>query len=385
MKLGIVADEFFSRDVGRMGGFGRAARQVAQIFNRQPQLGVSVVFLAASLKSNNGSSRARVHDTPLIFYAREPQYRDRLLQENFDLILTIDYRPKYSRILEILGSTPVIVWVRDPRPPATQARLDTLRLPGDEAILPKGIKFIDCRSLSLLQASPVQPRRPFLLATPAPTLSLHIEDTYGISGTDCAFLPGVIDMGVGKVKKSETPRVIFLGRLDPIKRPWLFVELARAFPQVEFLMLGQSHFQGRGGWLTGQLPANVKMLGHIDGEQKVQLLTSAWVLINTSIHEAMPISFLEALACETPLLSCHNPEGIVSQYGIFTGSSDGDGMSSLPAFASTLAQLIEQHDRRTRLGQEGRRWVERTHNAITFLSAFDTLCARAGVYRQSPN
>ena len=383
MRLGIVADEFFDEDVGRMGGFGWAARQVARVFKKHPQLGVSIVFLAASLKSRNGSCHTCVHDTPLLFYTDGPGYRDHILKENLDLILTIDYRPNYSRILDILSCTPVIVWVRDPRPPATQARLATLQFPGDCSISPKGIKFIDCTSLSLLPGPYVQPRRPFLFATPAPTLSLSIKDTYGIAATDCAFLPNVIDIEVGKVAKSETPRVIFLGRLDPIKRPWLFVELASAFPGVEFLMLGKSHFRERGGWPTRKLPENVQMLGHVDGEQKLQLLSSAWILVNTSIHEALPTSFLESLACETPLLSCHNPEGIVSRFGIFTGSWDGDGMGSLPAFADALAQLIEHNDWRTRLGQEGRQWVERTHNATMFLNAFDMLCARAEVYRLS--
>ena len=49
------------------------------------------------------------------------------------------------------------------------------------------------------------------------------------------------------------------------------------------------------------MPPNVKLLGHLDGEQKFQFLSSAWVLVNTSIHEALATSFLDALVCETPL------------------------------------------------------------------------------------
>jgi glycosyltransferase involved in cell wall biosynthesis len=173
--------------------------------------------------------------------------------------------------------------------------------------------------------------------------------------------------------------VIFLGRLDPIKRPWLFMELARRFPAVEFLMLGKSHFQGPGSWPIKDLPANVKLLGHVDGELKHQLLSSAWLLVNTSIHEALANSFLEALACETPLLSCNNREGIASRFGIYTGRWPGDGMSGLSAFAHGLERLIEDTERRTRLGQAGRQWVEQTHNGTTFLSAFDKLCERAGM------
>lgn len=366
-----------------MGGFGQAARQVAMVFNQQPHLGVEVMFLAASLKSRSGLSHTQVHDTPLLFCTRGQGSRRRILQQNLDLILTIDYRPSYSRILDILSCTPVIVWVRDPRSAEAQAQLDTLRLPNDSSVHPQGIEAIDCRSLALLLGRQAQSRLPVLFATPAPSLSTLLEGVYGISGAECAFLPNIVDIGVEMVRKSKTPRVIFLARLDPIKRPWLFVELARAFPSVEFLMLGQSHFRELGNWSTRQLPGNVKMLGHVDGEQKRHILSSAWVLVNTSIHEALPTSFLEALACETPLLSCTNQEGIVSQFGIFTGSWAGDGLSGLPRFVSGLKQLLDNDDFRTQLGQEGRRWVERTHNATTFLSAFDTLCARAGIYRQS--
>src|SRR5215472_16223492 len=45
LKLGIVANEIFSTDVGRMGGFGWAVQQVSQCFAEDPTLGVEVVIL----------------------------------------------------------------------------------------------------------------------------------------------------------------------------------------------------------------------------------------------------------------------------------------------------------------------------------------------------
>jgi glycosyltransferase involved in cell wall biosynthesis len=381
MKLGIVANEFFSENLGPMGGFGWAARQVANTFRHHSHLGVTVVFLAAKSKNAGGLRCARVHDTTLLFSARGPNYHRTLLQQKLDLVLTIDYRPNYGRILNTLRSKPVIVWIRDPRPPAVQARIATLKFPNSSLENPKGINAIDCRSLSSLRAR----GRPLLFGTPAPTLIPFIAGAYGVDDADCVFLPNIVDMGVESVTKSDTPRVIFLGRLDPIKRPWLFVELARAFPQVEFLMLGKSHFDGVSSWSNQNLPANIKILGHVDGEEKRKLLTGSWVLVNTSIHESLATSFLEALACETPLLSCNNPEGIVSRFGVFINPCDGDGMSSLPTLVAELAQLLENHERRMRLGRDGRQWVERTHNVTTFLSAFDKLCKRAGLHRQSQN
>ena len=65
MNLGIVADEFFCQQVGRMGGFGWAARQVATFFNSRRELGVHVTFFAA--RPPSPGDPARIHDTPIVF------------------------------------------------------------------------------------------------------------------------------------------------------------------------------------------------------------------------------------------------------------------------------------------------------------------------------
>jgi len=63
--------------------------------------------------------------------------------------------------------------------------------------------------------------------------------------------------------EAPTPEVLFLARLDPYKRPWLLVELAKAFPQVTFFAAGKSHFQGTGSFSPppeADVP-NLKFLG----------------------------------------------------------------------------------------------------------------------------
>jgi hypothetical protein len=70
---------------------------------------------------------ARIHDTPLRTYHPGRKGRTRLRRENFDLLLTIDYRPRYRAVLDCLAEVPVLVWVRDPRPPDVLTRIATLR------------------------------------------------------------------------------------------------------------------------------------------------------------------------------------------------------------------------------------------------------------------
>ena len=382
VKLGIVANEFFELSIGRMGGFGWATRQVAKCFNTDPDLGVEVVFLSRELLAAQGQPEIQVHDTRLIQLQQNRfEYCRRIWAEGFDLLLGIDYRPSYRFLFRLLPRTPIITWVRDPRPPEDVVKIRTTRIPGQENIQPKGLNPIDCTSLAGVVKASKLLRRSVLFATPAPFLADKVLGTYGVQPSEVAFLPNIIDIEPGEVMKSEHPRVVFLARLDPYKRPWLFVELARHFPDVEFMFLGKAHFMDSGAWEPNLLPDNVRLMGHITGEKKIRLLSSAWVLVNTSIHEGLAVSFQEALKCETPILSCVNPESVVSRFGIYVGRWDGTGLEGMPKFVEGLTRLLEDKDLRTRLGKEGRQWVTDTHNKSRFLEAFNDLCTRAGVSR----
>lgn len=380
IKLGIIANEFYDLKLGRMGGFGWAARQVANLFNEHPEHGVEVAFLNRTLQLGGDAANALVHQTPLI---TRPEGRlasiRRLREEKFDLMLMIDYRVSYRFFARVLPRTPIIVWVRDPRPPEDVQKINTLRIPDAESAWPQGIEEVDCTSLSkIIHVSRLLGRR-VMFATPAPGLTNKMPGTYGITPQEVSFLPNIINLSPGEVHKSARPCVVFLGRLDPCKRPWLFAKLAEQFPEVEFLFMGQSHFTGEGAWRPLALPANVRLLGHVGEAEKLKRLSSAWALINTSIHEGLAISFLEALACETPLISCQNPEDVVSRFGIFVGHHDGTGLDGLPQFGEALKRLLQGTETRVRLGKEGRTWVTETHSQARFLNAFHALCVNLGI------
>lgn len=382
LKLGIIADEFFDPSIGRMGGFGWAAKQVAKLFNEHPEHGVEVAFLTRTLQADGGAVNIQEHYTSLITRSKGRLASvKRLRAEKFDLLLMIDYRPSYRFFAGGMPRTPIIVWVRDPRNPQDLQKINTLLMPGAEGARLQGINENDCTSLGAIVRASRLLARPVLFATPSPQLAAKVPGTYGVVPAEVSFLPNIINLDPGEPSKSARPRVIFLGRLDPIKRPWLFAKLAEQFADVEFLFLGQSHFEGEGAWQPSGVPANVRLLGHVDGAEKLQALASAWVLVNTSIHEALAISFLEALACETPIISCQNPEDVVSRFGVYVGRFDGDGLDALPHFGQALTRLLGDPATRLRLGKEGRNWVTETHNPARFLSAFSSLCASVGIRR----
>ena len=385
IKLGIICNEFFALSQGRMGGFGRAASKAALCFNAHPELGIKPVFLACeSYTEKPNAPDPIIHGTPLILRRRNKlAYARRIWQEKFDLILSIDFRSNYRPLFWLMPRTPILVWVRDPRPPEDRAHIVTTRLPGHDDIWPQGLNSADCTSLAGVVKASTWLRRSVKFATVSPFLVHKVEGTYGVKPDNVAILPNVIDLDTVDIQKSKKPTVIFLARLDPYKRPWLFVELARHFPEVDFLAMGKGHFNGKGAWQPEDLPSNLKLLGHVSGEEKSRIISSAWVLVNTSIHEGLAISFLEALKCETPILSCLNPEDVVSRFGIYIGRYDGSGIEAVPKLVEGLSQLLSNDKLRTSLGKAGREWVMKTHNETQFIDAFVKLCGELSFFNNS--
>lgn len=382
LRVGVITDEFMDPSLGRLGGFGWATRQLSKIFNEDDSLGVELVYLAGEHRAEPGRDEAQAHGTRIVL--RQPSRLGnlrRVRRERLDLLLTIDYNLGYSVYLRSLPRTPAIVWVRDPRPPVDARRIAEVRIPGEDRVEPQGLMSHDGSSLARIARESAWLGRPLLMASPSPHLVTKVEGTYGFEPWDFYFLPNPLLLDPRPVPKSDPPSVVFLGRLDPYKRPWLFAALARAFPHVEFRFLGQSHFTGPGSWTPADLPPNVRLYGHVGEADKMRLLSEAWVLVNTSVHEGLAVSFLESLWCGTPLLSCVDTGFVVSRYGIYVGRFDGSGVEALPAFECGLRKLLGDAALRRELGEAGREWVRRTHSQQTFLAAFNRLCERAGVPR----
>lgn len=383
IRVGIVANEFFEPSLGRMGGFGWLAKAAADAFNANPNAGFEPVFLTLELRGEE----TVVHNTPLVRrHSGKVASINAIRHADVDIMLTIDFRPLYSAIFKALPRTPAVLWVQDPRTPYDNLRIQSLRIPGNREV-PQGANPIDCTIVKNSVRLSRLARRPLLFATHAHYLQEKMEGTYGVTPSDygdLAFLPDPVDTPQRSGHKSAEPTVIFLGRTDPIKRPWLFASLAERFPKVKFRLLGQSHFDGPGAWKPTQLPDNLELCGHLDGDAKHAAMTQAWVLVNTSIHEAMPISFIEALKYEIPLLSMQDPDGVASRFGTFVGRWDGSGEEGLPYLEDGLKLLLENESLRHKRAAAGYAWAHATHGQQLFLETFQRLARQLGV-KPSPH
>jgi glycosyltransferase involved in cell wall biosynthesis len=140
------------------------------------------------------------------------------------------------------------------------------------------------------------------------------------------FLPNPLEVPRKMPQKANEPTVCFLGRFDGEKRPEMFFELARSFPDVRFIALGRAHDDARDRGLRqryGGIP-NLEMPGFVVGPEKEEVLGRSWILVNTSVSECLPVSFLEAAAHGCAILSFHDPDGFASNFGCHVNNGELD-------------------------------------------------------------
>lgn len=166
-----------------------------------------------------------------------------------------------------------------------------------------------------------------------------------------ALLPTPVMIPSG-VEKSPRPTVCFVGRWHAIKQPEHFLELAGQFPAIDFIAVGgapelahDAELRARYGHL-----ANLAMPGIIDqfaSNSLSEILGKSWIIVNTSLREALPTTFVEAAAHRCAILSYLDPDGFASRFG---------AVAEPGRLNAALAGLLDA-DRWRALGEMGYRHV----------------------------
>jgi glycosyltransferase involved in cell wall biosynthesis len=170
--------------------------------------------------------------------------------------------------------------------------------------------------------------------------------------------------------------ILFLGRLDRVKRPLLLVDIAE-----ELLRRSGASFRfvvaGDGPELKPlQLKLRKRKLdGHFElrgfVEDPSSLLAEADVLLLPSRAEGLPLAVLEAIASGCPVVAANVGsvgEAVDETCGLLIDAGHGE----VSRFAAALDRILDDAELRQRMGAAGRRRVE---------SLFDLAAARAAYSR----
>jgi glycosyltransferase involved in cell wall biosynthesis len=381
-KLGMLNIEHYHERIGVFGGYGMTTRSIAEFFNGGAD-GLEVTVLLNRPMAGLGPQTLRLDGTEVILYpdVNEPtasgvvRYNRLLRRCDPDLLLTIEYYSAYFASAFLLPCTPLVVWIHDPRPDDEWTKIATVPLELEvsgqtlEGVL-EGRRYEEKTLLHLVRLGRRTGRK-VLFATTASCLIEMAKRAYTLPGIEPFFLPIPVarpeDPGVASPEK---PSFCFLGRLDPIKRPWIFCELARRFPGVDFKVAGKTHFPKVMNPILDEYRslANLSFMGLIDGASKHELLSRTWGLVNTSVHEALPVSFEEALAYGKPIVSCQDPDGLVSRFGAYTGELLGPGTdeATLNRFSEALESVLRNRGEWADKGASARERMAKDYSYESF-------------------
>lgn len=156
--------------------------------------------------------------------------------------------------------------------------------------------------------------------------------------------------------------VLWAGTLREVKRPHLFVELARRLPHLRFVMVGGAH-EGTGGAYARRVLEEARALpnlatpGFVPYAEIGRYFDEASVVVNTSVVEGFPNTFLQGWARAMPSVSFFD---VGARRG---GEAVGTICADLDELVAGVAALMDDHARWRAAGQRCREHFEAHHCA----------------------
>ncbi|MFK7906816.1 MAG: glycosyltransferase family 4 protein [Chitinophagales bacterium] len=307
MKICIIASQLLGNE--KIGGFGSMSKQLALTLQEK---GIEVVVLMPQRKGKG--KKKNLNPFPIVFIYKEDLW-------NLDFFRAIDADIYHSQNQTILSSLARIaepnkkhiVTCRDPRnwkdwinefQHATWNRR-------------RKIPFNYLTEESKLAYWAIQ--KADIVGVPAKFLIPKVQKMYGLKENPI-FLPNIEDIPIEVPQKNSQPTLLWVGRMAKRKYPEHFIELAGHFPNVKFQLLGRTEETRRWQYLNDLAAqyANVEMLGYKDKFRDTDFFDyfdKAWILVNTSSREGLPLTFIEAAARGCAIVSASNPDNFASEFG----------------------------------------------------------------------
>jgi glycosyltransferase involved in cell wall biosynthesis len=215
-----------------------------------------------------------------------------------------------------------------------------------DMVLPRGLAALG-NSIEHQLAPPIYRRS--RIVTLSSSSKAEIVDRLGIPSDRVVVCPPGVDRRFAPGgERSESPLVVAVGRLVPVKRFELMIEalvrVKRRHPELVAVIAGEGYerpmlealvrARGAESWIS--LP------GYVDDDALVDLYRAAWVVASSSLREGWGMTVTEAGACGTPAvasrISGHRDAVIDDRSGLLF--DDVEGMDD--ALGAVIADEILQ-------------------------------------------
>jgi len=166
-------------------------------------------------------------------------------------------------------------------------------------------------------------------------------------------------------------RVLWVGRLCVEKRPDRLLAVAEACPETGFDVVGPVEGSLETVVRQAQSLPNVTLHGRASRDRMDAFYRGASALLCTSDLEGFPNTFLEAWSHGVPVVSTHDPDGLIEAHGLGAAVTTDPG-----SIAATLRGLLGSREAWSEASAQARRHYLAHHTVDRVMAAFEAVLIR---------
>jgi len=179
-------------------------------------------------------------------------------------------------------------------------------------------------------------------------------------------IPSVAILKSSSPEKALPPFVLYVSRLFWYRRPLIFLEVAKALPEINFVLAGYGPLEDIVRRESRSI-GNLTFLGRVTPEESAELMRSAALFLNTSLIEGFPNTLLEALASRTSYVTLFDPDEVVCRYGL------GGHGRTLREVISLVKTIMEHPEVRLDHAKNGEAYLRELHDPEVVAGQYERL------------
>lgn len=179
-------------------------------------------------------------------------------------------------------------------------------------------------------------------------------------------IPSLSTVPPSSPEKDNPPFVLYVTRLVWYRRPLLFIQIAKALPQIKFVLAGYGPLEGVVKEKIKTSP-NIEFVGPVSWNESIKLIGRATAFLNTSSVEGFPNTLLECLACRTSYVSLFDPDEVICKQEI------GVHPLSFQQTIGAVRELVTNGSRRMAIAEKGLSYLKAVHDPEVILKQYESL------------
>lgn len=194
-------------------------------------------------------------------------------------------------------------------------------------------------------------------------------------GRDSVIIRNPISLPECVPEKEDPPSILWVGTFSQVKRPNLFVELAKSMPSARFRMVGgpaaECPYLYKEIKQLARRILNLEFVGFVPFHLVDDYFVRSSILVSTSEYEGFPNVFLQAWATSTPVVTLNiDPDNIVSEKKL------GFVCNTLSDMKTKTEMLLGDTALRRAIGRRAREYVRKEHDVKIIAKKYSEIIDR---------